>query len=123
MSLEEYNDRQSWAKARDKARKKQMNKAARDARKKIKNEGRCRNPDCRSGLAPEWHHAVPRSKFGKWDEAKHSTDNALPVCRHCHNLWHNGDSAIPRSSLLPSEIAFILSHAGESFLDLHYPEV
>lgn len=119
--LDDYNARRLHSEKRDIKRRKLLRKAEKSARKKIKEEGRCRNPECSSGLPPEWHHATPRSKFGKWDTAKHDPDNAVPLCHTCHMLFHNGGT-LPRSTLLPSEVKFILSHAGKAWLDKHYPE-
>lgn len=105
-----------------KRRRKKINKAAKTAREKIKSESRCRNDDCVSGVKPDWHHAVPRSRFGKYDTTQHSIDNAVPLCRECHMLWHQNKTVLRRHNLTPSEVSFIIEHAGELFLDKHYPE-
>ena len=121
-SIDEYNKRRELEKSRKKLMRRALKEAERNAREKIKSEGRCRNPDCVSGLRAEWHHAVPRSRFGKWDTAKHSRDNAIPLCNDCHMRWHKNEPVLLRSVLLPSEVSFILTHANQAFLDLHYPE-
>ena len=121
-ALDDYNSRRALEKGRDKKRNRALKEAEKDARTKITNEGRCRNPDCSSRLPAEWHHAVPRSKFGKWDIAKHHRDNAIPLCHTCHMLWHKNEPVLRRSVLLPSEVSFILTHSGPTFMYKHNTE-
>jgi hypothetical protein len=120
--IESYNERRAHEKSVKDTRKKAMNKLMRLAKSKIKDEGVCRNPNCTTRKRPQWHHAVPRSKFGSKDERVHHVDNAIPLCHDCHMTWHQNVIVLRRSDLTASEVSFILEAAGEVFLDRHYPE-
>lgn len=120
--IDEYNERRAFEKARKKLEKKELRKHERGARAKVRGEGRCRNPDCRTGQRPEWHHIVPRSQFASRNHLQNHEDNAVPLCHHCHMTWHQNVTVLRRSDLKASEVAFILENAGQHFLDRHYPE-
>ena len=120
--IDEYNERRALERSRKIAIKKEMKSSTNLARKKIKEEGRCRNPRCTTGMKPEWHHAVPRSKFSQRDKTQNSVDNAIPVCHVCHMEWHQNITVLRRSDLQASEISFILRAIGEHWIDRHYPE-
>lgn len=122
--LDEYNQRRLHEKARKKLLKKKMRKYSQSAREKVRDEGRCRNPHCTTVLVgkPDWHHLVPRSKFGKYDKRVHSVDNAAPLCRACHTAWHQNITVLSRSDLTESEVSFIISVMGEAWIDRNYPE-
>lgn len=122
--LDDYNERRAYEKDRRKKIRKALSRRALAARQKIRDEGRCRNPHCSNALVikPDWHHLVPRSKFGKYDERVHSVDNAVPLCRVCHTKWHQNITVLCRSSLSESEVSFIISVMGDGWIDRKYPE-
>lgn len=93
--------------------------ARRRARRKIDREGRCRVCGARD---PEWHHILPRSRFGSGDATKHHPDNAMPLCLECHTHHHTtAHRRVPRHKLTPDELAFAIRHAGPAWVDRWYP--
>lgn len=81
-----------------------------------------REPVCRNcGLEAEvmhLHHAVPRShnRAGKYD-----LRNGIPLCGTCHLGWHQMAVNIYRDRFAPEEWDFIVTLAGEEWLDRRYP--
>lgn len=53
-------------------------------RRKVANEGRCRNCGSRQRLDPA--HTIPRSLGG----GSHA-DSVIPLCRSCHDAQHRGE--------------------------------
>lgn len=72
----------------------------------------------------EYHHIVPRSAFSKHARDVHDPANAMPLCHLCHQHHHTrgSNARVPRHLLTPAELAFILTHQSEHWLDLWYPE-
>ena len=119
--IEGFERRKAHRKDLDLRERKELARLTKESRNKIREEGRCRNPHCVGRRKPQWHHIVPRSKFGKRDVVRHHPDNAVPLCHFCHMAWHGNEVVLHREDLSVSEVAFILEHAGKAFLDRHYP--
>lgn len=122
--IDEYNSRRAHEAERKRALRRRHIKDKEKYKRKLRNEGRCRNPRCESPLGTkiEGHHLVFRSKFGKRNEEVHSRDNLVPLCHDCHQSLHTGKRPLTQDDLSVSEIDFIIKHAGKSWLNNYYPK-
>lgn len=70
----------------------------------------------------EAHHVAHKSKIGGKHPLVHHPDNVIPLCHGCHQNHHTtAHRRVPRSALTAAEIAFVIEHASESWLELWYP--
>jgi len=83
--------------------------------------GECRLCGDRERVDP--HHLIPRGMGGtiggEW-----TADNIVGLCRTCHDLVEARDPAanyLLRASLTDAEYAYVVSVAGEGWLERRYP--
>lgn len=110
------------------ARRALEKKRQRDRKARPKTPTHVRREPCRvcSSGPSQVHHIVPRSMFAKGvAKTQYMNDpaNLMPLCGGCHQDHHTtAHGRVPRWALREEEIAFVLSHMGEGWLDRWYPK-
>lgn len=120
-----YNDRRNLDAQRQKERQRARRGLSPEFKEKCDAEEKCRNPKCirtRAWHKLERHHIVHRSLLGRDNPVRDHPDNGMALCHGCHMAHHSGKVNFTRDMLSASEVAFILEHIGENYLDKHFPE-
>lgn len=117
-----FDERQRLAKKRQRERSTKRKRVDPAMIEKVSSERCCRV--CRTSarrVKIDVHHIVHRGKIGRDHPERDHPDNGMALCHDCHMGHHDGTVKVWRHLLSASEVAFILRHVGEGYLDRQYP--